>query len=169
VRNDAASGAGREAPGPTLSRRTDTWLPVVIVVTIVALDQLTKAWAVGALSDGPIWVVGDSVGFRLGRNTGGAFSLFQAFTPLLAILAVIVAVFLARAARRVSDVWMLVGLSLVLGGAIGNLADRIFRDPGFFRGAVVDFVTVGTFPTFNLADSAITIGAVLIVLRGWRA
>ncbi len=64
---------------------------------------------------------------------------------------------------------MVVGLSLVLGGALGNLSDRVFRDPGFLRGAVVDFVSVGAWPTFNVADSAITIGAVLIIWRGWRS
>ncbi len=64
---------------------------------------------------------------------------------------------------------MIVGLSLVLGGALGNLVDRLFRSPGFLKGAVVDFVHVGRFPTFNVADSAITIGAVLIVLWAVRA
>ena len=64
---------------------------------------------------------------------------------------------------------MVVALSLVLGGALGNLIDRIFRSPGFLRGAVVDFVHVGQFPTFNVADSAITIGAVLIVIWAVRA
>lgn len=169
VRSDADSSVGRESPEPIVSKARTTWLPVAIVGVVVLFDQLTKVWAVEALADGPISVIGDTVEFRLGRNTGGAFSLFQAFTPVLAVLAVVVAVFLARAARRTTDVWMLVGLSLVLGGALGNLVDRVFRDPGFLHGAVVDFVSVGRWPTFNIADSAITIGAVLIVLRGWRA
>ena len=63
----------------------------------------------------------------------------------------------------------MVALSLVLGGAIGNLIDRIFRSPGFLRGAVVDFVHVGEWPTFNVADSAITIGAILVVVWSVRA
>ncbi len=63
---------------------------------------------------------------------------------------------------------MVIGLSLVLGGALGNLIDRVFRTPGFLKGAVVDFVHVGQFPTFNVADSAITIGAVLIVIWAVR-
>ena len=71
-------------------------------------------------------------------------------------------------AQRAKDPVMVVALSLVLGGALGNLIDRLFRAPGFLRGEVVDFVRVGAFPTFNVADSAVTIGAVLLLVWGWR-
>jgi signal peptidase II len=84
------------------------------------------------------------------------------------VLAVIVAVVLVRVAQRMTDPVMVVALSLVLGGAIGNLLDRVFRSPSFLRGEVVDFIRVGGFPSFNVADSAITIGAVLLVVWGWR-
>ena len=87
---------------------------------------------------------------------------------MLAIVAIGVAVLLVRAVRRTRDPLMVVGLSLVLGGALGNLVDRLFRAPGFLKGAVVDFVHVGSFPTFNVADSAITIGAVIIVIWAVR-
>ncbi|HEY8216477.1 MAG TPA: signal peptidase II [Acidimicrobiia bacterium] len=136
-----------------------------IVVGVVAIDQLTKAWAVAALEDGPASIIGGDVELRLSRNTGGAFSLFQGFTPLLAVVAVALTVLLVRALRRTDDTWIVVALALVLGGAIGNLIDRVARSPGFLRGAVVDFVSVDDFPTFNVADSAITVGAVLLVLR----
>lgn len=139
-----------------------------LVVGVVALDQLTKAWVVAALADGPQSIVGDTVELRLSRNPGGAFSLLTGFTPLLAVLAVIVAVVLVRVAQRMTDPVMVVALSLVLGGAVGNLLDRIFRSPGFLRGEVVDFVSIGAFPSFNVADSAITIGAVLLLVWGWR-
>jgi signal peptidase II len=132
------------------------------------IDQFTKFWAVRELADGPITVIGDDIGFALTRNTGSAFSLFQAFTPLLAIVAIGVAVLLVRAVRRTRDPLMVIGLSLVLGGALGNLVDRLFRSPGFLKGAVVDFVHVGSFPTFNVADAAITIGAVIIVIWAVR-
>lgn len=135
-----------------------------IVAGVVGLDQATKAWAVSALADGPESIIGSDVELHLSRNTGGAFSLFQGFTPLLAILAAVIAVVLVRAVRRAEDGWTVVALSLVLGGAVGNLTDRAFRSPGFLRGAVVDFVKVGDFPTFNVADSAITIGALLLVV-----
>jgi signal peptidase II len=136
----------------------------VIVVFVVALDQATKTWAVAALGDGPTRIVGD-IELRLSHNTGGAFSLFQGFTPLLAILAILLALALLRALRRTDDVWVVVALALVLGGAIGNLIDRVVRSPGFLRGAVIDFVSVGSFPTFNAADAAITVGAILLVVR----
>jgi len=77
-------------------------------------------------------------------------------------------VLLVRAVRRTRDPLMVIGLSLVLGGALGNLIDRLFRSPGFLKGAVVDFVHVGSFPTFNVADAAITIGAVIIVIWAVR-
>jgi signal peptidase II len=144
-------------------------LATAIVVGIVAADQLSKLWAVRELADAPVSIIGSDVSFELTRNTGSAFSLFQAFTPLLALIAIGVAVLLVREVRRSRDPLMIVGLSLVLGGALGNLADRLFRSPGFLKGAVVDFVHVGRFPTFNVADSAITIGAALIVIWAVRA
>jgi signal peptidase II len=150
-------------------RRPRTGLALAIVLGVVALDVLTKVWAVHELADGPVSIIGDTVDFRLARNTGGAFSLFQAFTPLLAVLAVVVAFFLVRAVRRADDTLLLVALSLVLGGALGNLIDRVFRAPGFMRGGVIDFVHLSEWPTFNVADSAVTIGAILLVIWAFRA
>ena len=129
------------------------------------LDQLTKVWAVRELADGPRSLVGTDVQLQLSRNTGGAFSLFQGMTPIIAVLAIVLVAFLVRAAKRTDGVVAVVALALVLGGAIGNLTDRVFRSPGFLEGAVVDFVRVGSFPTFNVADSAITVGAILLI--GW--
>jgi signal peptidase II len=163
VPSDAGS-----AQEKTERRHGRTLLVVGIVVGVYALDQLSKAWVVAELSDAPLSIIGNDVEFRLARNTGGAFSLFQEFTPILAILATIVAIVLVRALQRTRDPVMLVALALVLAGALGNLTDRMFRSPGFLHGAVVDFVRVGQFPSFNVADSAITIGAVLLVIWGWR-
>ena len=161
VPNDAVSRRG--LPEPQQSR-TRPVLATSIVVGVVALDLLTKVWAVRDLAGGPVDLIGDDIGFRLARNSGGAFSLFQGFTPLLAVVAGVVAYFLVRTVRRTADTLLVVALSLVLGGALGNLIDRVFRSPGFLRGAVVDFVHVGSFPTFNVADASITIGAVLVVI-----
>jgi len=144
-------------------------LATAIVLGVVVADQVTKVWAVRQLADAPVAIVGDDVSFELTRNTGSAFSLFQAFTPMLAFIAIGVAVLLVREVRRSRDTLMIVGLSLVLGGALGNLTDRLFRSPGFLKGAVVDFVHVGRFPTFNVADAAITIGAALIVIWAIRS
>jgi signal peptidase II len=167
-RADASAGAGVGTP-PAPARTGRPLLATAIVLGVVALDQLSKWWAVEQLPNDPVRLIGSDVGFVLVRNTGSAFSLFQAFTPLLAVVAIVVAVILVRTVRRTRDTLMIVGLSLVLGGALGNLMDRLFRTPGFLRGAVVDFVHVGEFPTFNVADSAITIGAILIVIWAIRA
>lgn len=156
--------AGADRPSP--SHRG--LLVAAIVVGVVVLDQVTKIWALDRLADGPIVVVGDDIGFRLSRNSGGAFSIFQGFTPLLALLAIGLTVVLVRAVSRTHDPLMLVALALVLGGALGNLVDRAVREPGFLRGEVVDWIGVERFPTFNLADAAITVGAVLLLVAVLR-
>ena len=145
-------------------RARPLWVGAAVVAFVVA-DQLTKSWAVSALADGPHELIGDSVKFELARNSGSAFSGFRAYTPVLATLAIVITVFIARAVREATDRWVMIGLVLVLGGAIGNLVDRIARSPGFLRGHVVDFVAVGWWPVFNVADSCITIGAVLLIVR----
>ena len=163
------SSTARRVPSadgePVDGSRQRAIVAIAIVSGVVALDQLTKVWAVARLDDGPISVFGQDVELRLSRNRGSAFSLFQGFTPLLAVLAVVLAVLLVRALRRTDDMWMVVALALVLGGATGNLIDRMVRDPGLLRGAVIDFVRVDGWPTFNVADAAITIGAILLVVR----
>ena len=161
--NDGADATPAHPKGPRRGA-----LVVAIVVGVVVLDQLTKSWAVHRLVRGPIDVIGNDIGFQLSKNSGGAFSLFQRFTPFLAVLAIVLAVILVRALRRTEDPLVLVALALVLGGAIGNLVDRIARQPGFLRGEVIDFVHVGRFPTFNVADSAITIGAILLLIAAFR-
>ncbi len=145
------------------------WTSPVIVGTIVALDQLTKSWIVATHSADPLQIVGHDIEFRVARNAGGAFSSFTNATVLLAVLAIGLSVWLVRTLRRTTDRATIVTLSLVLGGALGNLADRIFRSPGVLRGHVVDFVKVGSFPSFNVADSAITCGAALLILLTFRS
>ena len=142
---------------------------IAVIVAIVALDQATKSWAVAALADGPIQVFGNTVEFSLTRNGGSAFSRFQGITPILAVGAIIVTVVLVRVLRGTTDRVLVIALTLLLGGALGNLADRIFRAPGFMRGHVVDFVAVGWWPVFNVADSCVTIGALLLIARSLRA
>ncbi len=142
--------------------------PLALAGVVVVLDQLTKIWAVAALSDGPVEVIGTLLQFRLTRNPGGAFSLLTGLTPVLALLAAGMVVYIVRTTRRTTDVVMAYSLGLVLGGAVGNLIDRLVRSPGFLRGEVVDFIKVPNWPTFNIADCAITIGVILIAIRGWR-
>ena len=138
---------------------------VAALVVIVTLDQLTKAWAVSALADGPKHAIGNFLVFEVARNSGSAFSRFQGYTTVLAVLAIVITVFVARSVRNATDRWTLIGLVLVLGGSLGNLGDRLARSPGFLRGHVVDFVAVGWWPVFNVADSCITIGAIVLIAR----
>ena len=142
--------------------------PLAVAGVVVVLDQLTKIWAVAALSDGPVEVIGTLLQFRLTRNPGGAFSLLTGLTPVLAVLAAVMVVYIVRTTRRTSDAVMAYSLGLVLGGAVGNLVDRLVRSPGVLRGEVVDFIKVPNWPTFNIADCAITIGVIVIAIRGWR-
>jgi signal peptidase II len=150
------------------SRPAPRWLAPTVVLGVVVLDQLTKVWVVATLSDGPLSIIGNDVELHLTRNSGGAFSLFTNATILLALVAIVLSVVLVRAVRRAQDLVSVLALSLVLGGALGNLTDRIARSPGFLRGEVVDYVRVGSFPSFNVADSAITIGAILLILLALR-
>ncbi len=108
------------------------------------------------------------------RNLGAAFSFAEGATVLFSVIAAVVSVVIVRTARRLSSTGWAVALGLVLGGATGNLVDRVFRDPGFLRGGVVDFLSVfgpdgEVWPVFNVADSAIVCGGILgavLALRG---
>lgn len=152
-----------------LARWAPTLWLLLVAAVVVGFDQATKVWAVAALADGPIHVVGDTVRLDLVRNRGGAFSIlsFEGVTPLLAGAAIALSVWLVYLGHREDDRWLVLGLALVLGGALGNLGDRIFRAPGILEGGVVDFIDVGAWPTFNLADAAITAGVAVLLLRGW--
>lgn len=134
---------------------------------IVGADQLTKAWAVTALPGNPITLIDGFLGFHLTRNPGAAFSSLQGVGPLIGVLAIGVATWLVILLRREPDPAEAWALALVLGGAVGNLLDRVFRGDGFLDGAVVDFVDLWWIPTFNVADSAITIGAGLLLIAAF--
>ena len=141
---------------------------LLIAVAIVVADQLTKAWAQRALADGPIVLIDGFLRFRLTENPGAAFSSFQGAGPLLAIVAVGVAAWIVMMIRRSGHTLEAVALALVLGGAVGNLVDRLTRGEGLLDGPVVDFVDFSFFPTFNVADAAISIGAVLLLVAVMR-
>ena len=142
--------------------------PFLAASAVAVADQVTKIWATEGLSDGPVEVFGETLQLRLTRNPGGAFSLATGLTPVLAVLAAVMAVVIVRVTRRTDDRIMAYALAGVLGGAVGNLVDRIFRDPGVLRGHVVDFIDPSFWPTFNVADCGISIGVVLVLIRGWK-
>ncbi|MEA2827071.1 MAG: signal peptidase [Actinomycetota bacterium] len=133
---------------------------------VAVVDQLTKAWALSALADGPIHVVG-TLRLALTHNTAGAFGLGGGFVPLLALAALGVVVYLIVTGAASSRLPVALAMGLLLGGAVGNLLDRILRAPGLLRGAVVDFVDLRFWPVFNVADMGITVGCVMLLL--WAA
>ena len=145
-------------------------LLAVIAATVIALDLLTKIIVVATINPNePVRVLGGLVYLSLIRNSGAAFSLATGMTWLLALVAIGVVVVIIRMAPKLRSTPWAISLGLVLGGAIGNLIDRIFRAPGFLQGHVVDFVSVfgpnaEYFPVFNVADSAITIGGISLVI-----
>lgn len=154
------------APVPA-RRRLAAWVFVLAAVVLLA-DQLTKWWALSTLETGErVPLLGDLLGLRLVFNPGAAFSIATGMTWALTIVVVVVVVVILRAVRRIGSRGWAVALGLLLGGALGNLGDRLFRDPGFGRGEVVDMIDYGVF-VGNVADVAIVSAAALIALLGLR-
>ena len=146
---------------------------IAVAAFVLAADAITKAIVVAHLrQDEPVHVIGNVLMFWLTRNPGAAFSVGTGETVVFTVIAFGVIVYIARTARRLYSLGWAIALGLLLGGAMGNLSDRIFRAPGLFRGDVVDWIAVTRYyPIFNLADSAIVCGGILTVLlalRGYR-
>ena len=137
-----------------------------VAAFVLAADIITKALVVAHLREGePVHVLGDVLMLNLLRNPGAAFSVGTGDTIVFTAIAVAVVVYIARTARKLYSIGWAITLGLLLGGALGNLTDRIFRAPGLFRGNVVDWIEVTRYwPVFNLADSAIVCGGILTVL-----
>ena len=159
------SAPASQEPAPARTNRR-TGLVVAIAAVVLVLDAVTKQWAVSALADGPTDLFG-SVRLALIYNKAGAFGLGGAFVPFLAVAALGLVLFMVFRGDTSSRVPLALALGMVLGGAFGNVVDRVFRSPGFLKGAVVDFVDLGFWPVFNLADSAITCGCLLVLAAGW--
>ncbi|MFJ9366283.1 signal peptidase II [Nocardia sp. NPDC101769] len=141
-------------------------LPVLLLIAVVllGLDLLTKTIVVATMTPGkPIYLIGDSVRLTLVRNPGAAFSMATGMTWLLTLVAAAVVIGVIRIGRTLRSLPWAIGLGMVLGGALGNLIDRLFRAPGPLQGHVVDFMAVGWWPVFNVADSSIVCGAILLV------
>jgi signal peptidase II len=170
---------GGEPPDPSAPRPSDPSAPSVIapharmmaliVAVIVVADQLTKHWAVTSLAGTPPREVVWTLQWNLSFNSGMAFSQGQGIGPLIGAVAMVVILVLAMSIRRSDSRFAVAAGALIVGGAIGNLVDRLFRERGWLRGRVVDFIDFQWFPIFNIADSAITVGGVLFVVWSLRA
>lgn len=130
---------------------------------VLLVDQLTKWWAVATLPGNPIVLIDGILDLRYVTNSGVSFSMFQGAGAVIALAVIAIVVFVAILVTKIDTTPEAVALGLVLGGAVGNLADRAFSGDGWFNGAVVDFVDFSFFPAFNAADSSVTIGAVLVL------
>ena len=148
-------------------RASPVVVPLAVAAVVIAVDQGTKQWALSALGDGPIDLVW-TLKFRLTFNSGMAFGAGSGIGPLIGIVAVGVVVVLVRQAMSSATQLTRVAAGVLLGGAVGNLVDRLIRDDAWLRGRVVDFIDLGWFPVFNVADMAINVGAVLLVIAMWR-
>nr|WP_246783974.1 signal peptidase II [Cellulomonas persica] len=145
-------------------RRRLVGLLVVIAAGVLAVDQLSKAWAIATLDGARRELVGDLLGLQLVFNPGAALSIATGMTWVLTLVAAAVVVVLVRVARRLGSTMWAVALGLLLGGALGNLVDRLVREPGFPSGHVIDFIAYLDWFVGNVADIAIVVAAGLVVL-----
>ena len=135
-----------------------------VAAVVLALDIVTKVLAVKLLKPGqPVSIIGDTVTWTLVRNSGAAFSMATGYTWMLTVIATGVVVGIFWMGRRLVSPWWAIGLGMILGGATGNLVDRFFRSPGPLQGHVVDFLSIGWWPVFNVADPSVVGGAILLV------
>jgi signal peptidase II len=139
----------------------------VATAVAYALDRVTKVVAERALPGDPVTLIPGALTLRFTTNSGGAFSLFQDFPWFFAAVSIVVSVAIVVTSTRHDDRVVAAALGLILGGALGNLTDRIARGPGL-SGDVVDFIDLHVWPVFNLADAAIVIGALLLAFRSGR-
>jgi signal peptidase II len=132
---------------------------------VVAADQLIKYLVVRHLAGRPpVRLIGDFLQFRYATNSGGAFSLLTGAPVFFALMAIVVIGGILYASGRARGLPIAVSLGLLLGGAVGNLLDRLLRGDQPLRGEVVDFIKVGPWPVFNLADACIVVGGILLAL-----
>ena len=137
--------------------------PKLIIVAIVIADQATKNWALNSLSDGRTIDLVWTLRFNLVFNSGMAFSQGQGMGRLIGLLAIGVAVWLWLSLKKATTNLSLVGTAMLIGGALGNVVDRLFRGEKWLAGSVIDFIDLQWFPVFNIADSAVTLGAAMLI------
>jgi signal peptidase II len=144
------------------ARVRTSWIGAGAAVAVLVLDILTKGWAVSALSDGRDIHIFWTLHFALTHNEGMAFSTGTNIGPFIGMLAIVVIAILVATMRKQSNTMSLVSTGCIVGGATGNVLDRVFRGTGFMNGAVVDFIDLRWWPVFNVADIGIVCGAIAV-------
>ncbi|MFI7340582.1 signal peptidase II [Streptomyces sp. NPDC050085] len=170
---DEAPAQEAEEAGEAVAERPKGRRRIAVLFAVAALayalDLVSKLIVVAKLEHrDSIRILGDWLQLEVIRNPGAAWGIGEAFTIVFTLIAAAVIVVIARLAKKLYSTPWAIALGLLLGGALGNLTDRIFRAPGVFEGAVVDFIAPKNYPVFNLADSAIVCGGILIVLLSFR-
>ena len=142
---------------------------LLTALVIILIDVATKIWAVSKLENQPeISVLGEFLKFSFVRNPGAAFSIGTGITWVFTLIAIAVSIAILWISKSVMNRAWAIALGGLLGGAVGNLIDRIFRSPEPFQGHVVDFISVPNYPMFNISDSAVVISAIAMVILSFR-
>ena len=142
---------------------------LITALIVVLLDLATKIWAVARLENQPeIKVIGEFLKFSFVRNPGAAFSFGTSITWVFTLIAIAVSITILVASKSVTNRPWAIALGGLLGGAVGNLIDRIFRSPEVFQGHVVDFISLPNYPMFNIADSAVVLSAITMAVLSFR-
>lgn len=163
-RGASLSSSGGAASSP--AARSRIGLFAIVAATVWCLDQITKVLAVAYLEgNDSITVIPGVLWLTFLRNPGAAFGAGAQFTIVISVVAIVASVALIIMARRLRDRWWAAALGFFLAGALGNLSDRLFREPGAFHGHVVDFLQLPNWPVFNVADISLNVAAVMIVIR----
>ena len=150
------------------SQRRIPSLSLLIAAVVVGLDQISKHWVVSQLNDGRTVHVLWTLRLNLSFNGGMAFGRGQGFGPVIGVVATIVVVGLLLSLRQSGSKISVVAIGLIVGGAMGNIVDRLFRGDAWLHGKVIDFIDFQWFPIFNVADICVNVGGGLLVLSYLR-
>lgn len=152
-----------QEPTSNSALRTRLWLLVCTAAVVVTCDQITKHWAVSHLDDGHVDHVIWTLQFNLSFNSGMAFGRGRGWGPVIGVIAMIVVIMLVLSIRTQHLRLSKVAVGAIVGGAVGNIIDRLFRQEGWLHGHVVDFIDFQWFPIFNVADMAVNVGGALLL------
>ena len=141
---------------------------LAIAAGVITADLLTKRWASIEFAGNPVTIIDGWLGFTFVENPGAAFGTFRSGGSVIAVAAIIISLVVIGAMAFPRPRLELVALGLVLGGAVGNLVDRIARGPGLVDGKVIDWIELWIIPTFNIADMAVNAAVVLLLVQAWR-
>lgn len=163
--NEPAGDPGTDQTARTPRSRSYLWMWLGFAALAYVCDQLTKLWVTSTMVEGQTTpVIPGILQWYYIRNSGAAFSIGENFTWFFTLVMAAVAVFIIWLARRIGSFWWAIGLGLLLGGALGNLTDRLFRPPSFGMGHVVDFISFPHFAIFNMADMGVVGGVITVCL-----